>query len=60
MKIEIKVELDGLEMEKFEAKIEAALERDSRLDDYSRYVAAMEHDAWLDWWAARNAWMIGN
>lgn len=60
MKIEIKVELDRLEMEKFEAKIEAEIERWERVDDYYCAVADMEHENWLEWWAKENYNLLGN
>jgi|TARA_R110000782_G_scaffold267998_1_gene363925 hypothetical protein len=60
MKIEIKIELDGLAQDKFDAAVEARNADLDAHDDYSRYVREMESDAWLDYLAPRMAWMIGN
>lgn len=60
MTLIVKVELDRLEQEAFEAAVEA---RDADLDahdDYTRYVREMELDAWLEFWGKQNAWMLGN
>ena len=47
MKIEIKIELDGLAQDKFDAAVEARNADLDAHDDYSRYVREMESDAWL-------------